>query len=446
MQASALNHLKQQFNIIGNSPALNRAIEIATQVAPTALSVLITGESGTGKESFSKLIHHLSPYKHGNFIAVNCGAIPEGTIDSELFGHEKGSFTGASESRKGYFEAANGGTIFLDEIGDMPVATQVKLLRVLEYGEFIKVGSSKIHKVSVRVIAATNVDLLRAIYKGKFREDLYYRLNTVPIHIPPLRERGIDIALLFKKFASEFADKYSIQPVQLTEEAEEALLHYGFPGNIRQLKNLVEQISVLELERTIDQKKIQHYLPMDQQLLPTLYKKEHESNNINNSKIPAIWYELFFEVKKEMQVLKKLLLDFFSHSALGKEVIKKNMDFFKQSPPRLPAEIGMVYSTGEYDEAEDLIDGGSSSSITSVDEQEQEGHQVDALMNEKCTYIDKEGVIPDDAFSIEKIEKKLIQKALEKYPNKRKKVAELLGISERTLYRKIKQYNLEEEL
>ncbi|MEL6153003.1 MAG: sigma-54 dependent transcriptional regulator, partial [Bacteroidota bacterium] len=246
MQAEEVQQIKRRFGIVGNAKSLNRAVEIAAQVAPTAMTVLINGESGSGKESFSKIIHHLSPYKHGKFIAINCGAIPEGTIDSELFGHKKGAFTGAAEERKGYFEEADGGTIFLDEIGELPLSTQARLLRVLEYGEFIKVGASKVQKVQLRIVAATNVDLLDATYRGKFREDLYYRLNTVPLRIPPLRERDNDITFLFRKFATDFSDKYHVKPLQLTEEAVATLLQYQFPGNIRQLKNLVEQISALE--------------------------------------------------------------------------------------------------------------------------------------------------------------------------------------------------------
>jgi transcriptional regulator with GAF, ATPase, and Fis domain len=261
-----IQSVKQRFGIIGNSPNLNHAIEVAVQVAPTEMTVLINGESGVGKESFSKIIHQLSPRKHGQFIAINCGAIPEGTIDSELFGHEKGSFTGAHEARKGYFEVTTGGTIFLDEIGEMPLGTQSRLLRVLEYGEFIRVGSSKVIKTDVRVVAATNRDLLEAVQQGKFREDLYYRLNTVPISVPPLRQRGNDIELLFRKFSFDFSEKYRTTPLSLTPEAEEVLLRYPFPGNIRQLKNLVEQVSVLEINRLIEPEVLRKYLPENNRL------------------------------------------------------------------------------------------------------------------------------------------------------------------------------------
>ncbi|ACE06006.1 hypothetical protein Aasi_0605 [Candidatus Amoebophilus asiaticus 5a2] len=423
--AAELNHLKQQFGIVGNAPALNRAIEIATQVAPTELSVLITGESGTGKESFSKLIHSLSPYKHGKFIAINCGAIPEGTIDSELFGHEKGAFTGAVEMRKGYFEEANGGTIFLDEIGEMPISTQTKLLRVLEYGEFIKVGSSKIQKVKVRVIAATNVNLLDAIYKGKFREDLYYRLNTVPIQIPPLRERGADITLLFLKFATEFADKYYIKPIQLTEDAQDLLLHYRFPGNIRQLKNLVEQISVLEVDRLIDRKKLKDYLPPDQQVLPTLYRPSHTQES---SKEREFLFKILFDMRKEMHDLQGLIFELLNSSSQGKEIIKTHATLFKKTPNRLEKEMlpvpsNSIYETDNLQPAYAYIK-----------------HQTKPFIQQHTQEVE---TIKEENLSIEAKEKELITKALEKFKHKRKKAAEVLGISERTLYRKINEYNLE---
>lgn len=425
MQAAAeLNHLKQQFGMIGNAPALNRAIEIATQVAPTELSVLITGESGTGKESFSKLIHSLSPYKHGKFITINCGAIPEGTIDSELFGHEKGAFTGAVEMRKGYFEEANGGTIFLDEIGEMPIGTQTKLLRVLEYGEFIKVGSSKIQKVKVRVIAATNVNLLDAIYKGKFREDLYYRLNTVPIQIPPLRERGADITLLFLKFATEFADKYYIKPIQLTEDAQDLLLHYRFPGNIRQLKNLVEQISVLEVDRLIDRRKLKDYLPPDQQVLPTIYRPSHTQEN---SQERELLYKLLFEMRKEMHDLQGLLFELLNGSTQGREMLKTHASIFKKLPNRLEKEALPAPKNNVYEEAE------LQPAYTYIK------HKTKPFVQEHTEEAETE----EENLSIEAKEKELITKALEKFKHKRKKAAEVLGISERTLYRKINEYNLE---
>ena len=416
MASAELNHLKQQFGITGNSPDLNRAIEIASQVAPTELSVLIMGESGTGKESFSKLIHSLSPYKHGKFIAINCGAIPEGTIDSELFGHEKGAFTGAMETRKGYFEEANGGTIFLDEIGEMPLNTQTKLLRVLEYGEFIKVGSSKIQKIKVRVLAATNIDLLEATYQGKFREDLYYRLNTVPIRIPPLRERGTDIKLLFLKFATEFADKYYIQGIQLTPEAEEELLNYRFPGNIRQLKNLVEQISILEVERIISYETLKKYLPTPQHLLPTL----HKSSLIQESSSEKdIIYKIIFELKKEMQDVKSIIFGILNNSAQGKEIANNHSSFFKKMTPILETSILPTKCTSIYEPKEDS----SKISISRPTNLEAQNPETNLSLGDK--------------------EKELIIIALEKFKNKRKKAAQALGISERTLYRKLNQYDLE---
>lgn len=426
MQATELNHLKQQFGIVGNAPSLNRAIEIATQVAPTELSVLITGESGTGKESFSKLIHSLSPYKHGKFIAINCGAIPEGTIDSELFGHEKGAFTGAAEARKGYFEEANGGTIFLDEIGEMPLGTQTKLLRVLEYGEFIKVGSSKIQKIKVRVIAATNVDLLEAIQKGNFREDLYYRLNTVPIHIPPLRERGSDITLLFLKFATEFADRYYIKPIQLTDGARELLLHYRFPGNIRQLKNLVEQISVLEIDRTVNDQTLRSYLPPAEQVLPMLYRHSH---NHDNTQERELLYKLLFEMKNDMQDLKGLVFELLNNSTTGKEIIKNHPSIFTKLSSRLETDALLPTKTDSYEEPD--IEPTYTYIKPSINSHVHESEQVIA------------DEVEEENLSIEAKEKELITKALTKYKHKRKKVAEVLGISERTLYRKINQYNLE---
>ena len=415
MREAELQHLKQQFGIIGNAKSLNRAIEVGAQVAPTAMAVLITGESGTGKESFSKLIHSLSPYKHGKFIAINCGAIPEGTIDSELFGHEKGAFTGAAEARKGYFEEVNGGTIFLDVIGEMPLGTQTRLLRVLEYGEFIKVGSSKIQKVKVRVVAATNVDLLEAVHKGKFREDLYYRLNTVPIHIPPLRERGTDITLLFRKFATEFADRYYVKPIQLTEEAQVTLLRYRFPGNIRQLKNLVEHISVLEVDRTITQEKLAQYLPQEQRALPVLYHPSHTDEGLHER---DILYKILFDMRKDMNELKGLVFELLSTNTRGSEVIKAHPTLFKNLTPSSE----------------------SSSAAMQVINPNFEDHQAHSYAKASAAIQE----IEEENLSIEDTEKELIGKALKRHNNKRKKAAQSLGISERTLYRKINQYGLEQ--
>jgi transcriptional regulator with PAS, ATPase and Fis domain len=308
MTNSELQSIKARFGIIGNSPALNHAIEVAAQVAPTDMTVLITGESGSGKESFSKIIHNVSARKHGQFIAVNCGAIPEGTIDSELFGHEKGAFTGAVDARKGYFEVTDGGTIFLDEIAEMPLGTQARLLRVLENGEFIKVGSSKVQRTNVRVVAATNINLMQAVERGKFREDLYYRLNTVPIFVPPLRDRGLDIELLFRKFTTDFAEKYRIKPIQLTQDAQNILLSQRFPGNIRQLKNLADQISILEVDdRIVDANKLTHYLQMNsgQQVGNGLVRKDFEAQNKDNFNERELLYKILFDMRRDVTELKR---------------------------------------------------------------------------------------------------------------------------------------------
>jgi transcriptional regulator with PAS, ATPase and Fis domain len=412
---SEIQSVKQRFGIIGNSPLLNNAVSVAVQVAPTDMSVLITGESGSGKESFSKIIHHLSSRKHGQFIAINCGSIPEGTIDSELFGHEKGSFTGAHESRKGYFEVTNGGTIFLDEIGEMPLATQARLLRVLENGEFIKVGSSKVLKTDVRVVAATNVNLMRNVDNGKFREDLYYRLSTVPIYVPPLRERGRDIDLLFRKFASDFAEKYKVKPIALTEDAKEILLKYRFPGNIRQLKNLVEQISVLSTDnKEIDGEVLQRYLPRENSL-PALYKTGHVEKDSPTER--DILYKVLFDMKKDMHDLKKLVLDSYSSVGKGNQLIKENP--------------GLFDGVGSPDIAETSEPVVLNLSGGNPETHEEDVHDISHEMEE-------------DSLSIEKKEKELIIRALRKNNNRRKYAARDLGISERTLYRKIKQYDLED--
>lgn len=407
MQQDDLQHIKQQFGIIGNAPALNRAIEVAVQVAPTAMTVLITGESGSGKESFSKLIHSLSAYKHGQFIAINCGAIPEGTIDSELFGHKKGAFTGAAEERKGYFEEANGGTIFLDEIAELPLSTQARLLRVLEYGEFIKVGASKVQKVNLRIVAATNVDLLSAAHQGKFREDLYYRLSTVPLPIPPLRERGTDIMILFRKFATDFADKYHVKPIQLTEDAQKVLLAYRFPGNIRQLKNLAEQISVLELNRHITQEKLRAYLPPIPTGFPVPYRGVE-----NTEAVPErdLLYKIFFDMKKDVNELKRLVFELLSKEKPDSQRIKDHAVLFQSLTNNPATPVQMI----------------GNPTLTA---QAHVPKQVDATAEENLSIEDKERV--------------LISKALLRHRNKRKTAAKSLGISERTLYRKIKQYALD---
>ena len=404
-----IQHIKQQFGIIGNAQPINRAVEVAVQVAPTAMTVLITGESGSGKESFSKLIHSLSPYKHGQFIAINCGAIPEGTIDSELFGHKKGAFTGASEERKGYFEEADGGSIFLDEIAELPLSTQARLLRVLEYGEFIKVGASKVQKTSLRVVAATNVDLLEAVYRGKFREDLYYRLTTVPLRIPPLRERGRDIMLLFRKFATDFADRYHVKPLQLTEEAQKTLLEYRFPGNIRQLKNLVEQLSALEMDRHITQEKLIQYLPPVRSDLPVLYQGAQATGTIQER---DILYKILFDMKKDVGELKRLVFELLNTEVSGSKLIKEHALLFHSIENKAaPAPIKVIAQSPRVDKAP-------------VDE--------------------KIGVAEEENLSIEDKERTLIEKALKRHHSKRKEAARSLGISERTLYRKIKQYDLDQ--
>ena len=407
--------VKQRFGIIGNSPLLNNAVSVAIQVSPTDMSVLITGESGSGKESFSKIIHHLSSRKHGQFIAINCGSIPEGTIDSELFGHEKGSFTGAHESRKGYFEVTNGGTIFLDEIGEMPLSTQARLLRVLENGEFIKVGSSKVLKTDVRVVAATNINLMKNVEEGKFREDLYYRLSTVPIYVPPLRERGKDIELLFRKFAGDFADKYKVKPIVLTEEAKEILLAYRFPGNIRQLKNLVEQISVLSSDHTdIGPEELQSYLPR-QSTLPALYRNATvEKEGLSER---DILYKVLFDMKKDFNELKKLVLETVPNQSKVSQLVKDHPELFDG------------IETEQNGTASDHV-------VLNLPTQSTEPHDEEIH--------DISHVTEDESLSIEKKEKELIIRALRKNNNKRKYAARDLGISERTLYRKIKQYDLED--
>ncbi len=408
---SEIQSIKQRFGIIGHSPILNNAVRVAMQVAPTDMSVLITGESGSGKESFSKIIHHLSPRKHGQFIAINCGSIPEGTIDSELFGHEKGSFTGAHEARKGYFEVTNGGTIFLDEIGEMPLGTQARLLRVLENGEFIKVGSSKVQKTDVRVVAATNVNLMKYVEDGKFREDLYYRLSTVPIYVPPLRERGEDIELLFRKFATDFAEKYRVKPITLTDAAKSLLLKYRFPGNIRQLKNLVEQISVLSPDvKEIDDLELHKFLPKDS-MLPALYKTESKDGLSERD----ILYKVLFEMRKDVNELKKIVLENATNPSDAAQIVKDNAALFEsieEEIKAIPKSVRVLTPNNNVIEEEEEVQ-------------------------------DISHVAEDDSLSIEKKEKELIVKALRKNNNKRKYAAQDLGISERTLYRKIKQYELE---
>ena len=426
--------LKARFGIIGNSPALIQAISVAEQVAATDMTVLITGESGSGKESFSKIIHQLSKRKHGQFIAVNCGAIPEGTIDSELFGHEKGSFTGALEGRKGYFEVTDGGTIFLDEIGEMPLGTQARLLRVLENGEFLRVGSSKVQKTNVRVVAATNVNLFDAIEKGKFREDLYYRLATVPIYVPPLRERGDDIELLFRKFTTDFSESHHIKPITLTNEAKQLLKKQRFPGNIRQLKNLAEQISVLEIgDRIVDEEKLLYYLEFNEPKISSKIIKTDTFNTSEGLNEREILYKILFDLKKDVTELKKILLKVIeSGNEKAYEILNENMAVFQDVANATSFEP-TVQTNLALPSSEKLIPISNPSNHDSI---------------EHVSFVEAEEEEPtkaeDVTLSLEKQEKEIIIKALLKNKNKRKYAARDLGISERTLYRKIKQYDLED--
>lgn len=413
-----IQSIKNRFGIIGNSPALNYALQVAVQVANTDLTVLIAGESGVGKEVFSQIIHALSARKHNPFIAVNCGAIPEGTIDSELFGHEKGSFTGAVDSRKGYFETVNGGTLFMDEIAEMPLGTQARLLRVLEAGEFIRVGSSKVQKTDVRVIAATNKDLLIATQQGKFREDLYYRLNTVPIRVPSLRERKEDIILLFRKFAVDFAEKYKAAPIQLDEEAKNLLINYPWPGNVRELKNIAEQISVLSQDKMLTANDIRKFLPEHNGTrLPMLMNTRGNGQPGEFMNERDILYKLFFDMKKDVTELKKMFLDMLqnpssassmlAHDSFLQEVASDKIEMEQQPAlkPMLPVTSQPVYLSDN---------------------------------------IIQDHVEVEDSLNIMDMEKELIEKALKKHKGKRKDAASDLGISERTLYRKLKEYNIEE--
>ena len=421
-----IQSVKQRFGIIGNSPLLNHAIQVAMQAAPTDMTVLITGESGSGKESFSKIIHSLSLRKHGKFIAINCGAIPEGTIDSELFGHEKGSFTGAHEARKGYFEVTDGGSIFLDEIGEMPLGTQARLLRVLENGEFIKVGSSKVQKTNVRVITATNVNLLKAVEKGKFREDLYYRLNTVPIYVPPLRERGEDIVLLFRKFTGDFSEKYHVRPISLDAEAQSMLIRYAFPGNIRQLKNIAEQISLLEENREVNAQTLSRYLPADKARLPmALGSSSGESSDFSER---DILYKVLFDMKKDMNDLKKLVLESYQSGGINSSIIQKHQGLFEDLESGF-SQKESIEGNPSY-QVPLVLD---SQKNSSMNEEDYEEDVIEDIIHEE----------DDNSLSLEKKEKEMILKALRKHNNKRKYAASDLGISERTLYRKIKQYEIE---
>ena len=413
----SLQALKQRFEIIGNSIGLNRALEKAMQVAPTDISVLVTGESGVGKEVIPKIAHQLSHRKHSKFIAVNCGAIPEGTIDSELFGHEKGAFTGATQTRAGYFEVADGGTIFLDEVGELPLTTQVRLLRVLENGEFIKVGSSKVQKTNVRIVAATNVNMQKAIEKNKFREDLYYRLSTVEINLPPLRERIDDIHLLFRKFCSDFAQKYSMPTIRLSEEAITILLNHQWKGNIRQLKNIAEQLSVLEEDRTINKDVLKDYLPKLNDNLPAIIGGEKRESDFNTER--EILYKVLFDMKGDLNDLKKLTLELMQTN---------NLSEFKKNNEKL---IDKVYNKESFEQKEN---------IEIVEFENKKTDRSDAEFDNDFDYIQEVKAI--ESLSIQDKELELIKKSLEKHKGKRKVAAKELGISERTLYRKIKQFNL----
>ena len=413
MEASTQN-IKQRFGIIGNDPVLNRSIEKAMRVSPTDISVLVTGESGVGKESFPKIIHQLSHRKHNKYIAVNCGAIPEGTIDSELFGHEKGAFTGANSARKGYFEVADGGTIFLDEVGELPLTTQVRLLRVLENGEFIKVGASEVQKTNVRIVAATNLDMEKAIQKGKFREDLFYRLSTVEIKIPPLRNRKEDIHLLFRKFASDFAKKYNMPTIRLDQNAQNLLNAYRWNGNIRQLRNVAEQLSVLEEKREVSSQLLKYYLPDFNSSLPALINKSNSSNDFSNER--EILYKILFDMKKDLNDLKKIT------DHLKPEDHNPN---FKEN------------EINAFENLQSTIDSQKSAEIIDFKEK-------DPTFNSNIDkYHFAEEIKEEETLSIHDKELELIKKALERNNGKRKAAAIELGISERTLYRKIKQHDIE---
>ena len=416
MTKAEIQQVKLRFGIIGNNEALMRAIDIAIQVAPTDLSVLITGESGVGKESFPQIIHQYSPRKHGQYIAVNSGAIPEGTIDSELFGLEKGAFTGAIGERKGYFGEADGGTIFLDEVGELPMPTQARLLRVLETGEFIKVGSSKVEKTNVRIVAATNVNLTQAIADGRFREDLYYRLNTVPIQVPALRERGEDVVLLFRKFASDFAEKYRMPAIQLTEDAKQLLLAYSWPGNVRQLKNITEQISIIETNREINASILKNYLPEQNnaQRLPALFGVKNESKSFESER--EILYQVLFDMRQDVTELKKLVHEIMTErAAVG-------------SPAVTPAAY--------YTPAPAVVASVPAAVPTIIHPSVKPAPAMDDDIQDTEEYV-------EESLSLDEVEKEMIRKALERHHGKRKSAAKDLNISERTLYRKIKEYGLD---
>ncbi len=413
--------IKQRFEIIGNDPKLNRAIEKAIQVAPTDISVMVTGESGVGKENIPRIIHSLSHRKHGKYIAVNCGAIPEGTIDSELFGHEKGAFTGATSTREGYFEVADGGTIFLDEVGELPLTTQVRLLRVLENGEFIKVGSSQVQKTNVRIVAATNVNLFNAIEKGKFREDLYYRLSTVEITLPPLRERNDDIHLLFRKFVADFAHKYKMPPLRLDDDAVQLLQKFRWSGNIRQLRNVAEQISVLETNRDINLATLQSYLPAEGSNLPSVISDSKKESDFSTER--DILYKVLFDMRSDLNDLKKLTLELMKNGTSKVQDINPNL-------------IQKIYGNQQNDSEIDFEEEPRTAVMTTPAVREENYQMPDD------NYLFAETIEEEEVLRLEQKEIEMIKKSLEKNKGKRKAAADELGISERTLYRKIKQFDL----
>lgn len=418
-----IQSVKLRFGIIGNTEELNQAIDVAMQVAPTDLSVLVTGESGVGKESFPQIIHQFSRRKHGPYIAVNCGAIPEGTIDSELFGHEKGAFTGAISDRNGYFAEANGGTIFLDEVGELPLSTQARLLRVLETGEYIKVGSSKVQKTDVRIVAATNVDFSEAIAEGRFREDLYYRLNTVPIKVPPLRERPNDIPLLFRKFAADFAEKYHMPAIQLNDAARQLLVAYSWPGNIRQLKNITEQISIIETNRDITPEILRNYLPAQQSSrLPALLGVKPAGNGKSFESEREILYQVLFDMRRDVTELKKLVHDIMAERG-GTSVVASHepVHYIQKAPVKLVHDAPVVMT--------------SVPSVTPLSEPVVKPAEAQEVQDTE-EYV-------EENLSLDDVEKEMIRKALERHHGKRKNAANDLKISERTLYRKIKEYGLD---
>ena len=417
MSKQTLQQVKQRFSIIGVSHELERAIDTALQVAPTDLSVLITGESGVGKENFPQIIHQYSKRKHGPYFAINCGSIPEGTIDSELFGHEKGSFTGATANRKGYFESANGGTLFLDEVGELPMSTQARLLRVLETGEFIKVGSSKVEKSDVRVVAATNMNMIKAVEKGKFREDLYYRLNSVPIRIASLRDRKEDVPLLFRKFASDCAERYMMPPISLTDEAKELLISYRWPGNVRQLKNVTEQISVIEQERVITREIMERYLPKQEVgMVPVSHAHESEGKTFANER--EILYQVLFDMKKDLNDLKQVVRD----------MLKKSPSSHSTDDVRTASEDALYRLPVKY--SEEFLKSPYGSAQQNIDNNKDD-------VQDAAEYV-------EETLAIHEVERNMIIKALERHGGTRKLAANDLQISERTLYRKIKEYQLED--